>query len=587
MSIGLIFMKLCNRSLMATYCIGAVILLRLLLRRQPKIFSYLLWSVVLFRLLCPVTVTGAFSLLRVDPEPFSAAGIAGDGYSQRDTVTRRGPEAADGALPTAVSETTELSAEAGRADLFFRVGGYVWLAGVTAAVSYSMWTVRRFRRSLSRSVPEEDGVYTVAGLGTPVVFGFLRPRIYLPVGMEDGERQLVLTHERVHIARRDYLWKLLAWGAVCLHWFNPFVWLAYRLAETDMEMSCDEAVLARLGYGVRRAYSEALLSLSCADRNSGGCPIAFGENAVKSRIRHLLHCKKRTAAAAAAVALLLCAVLLGLSVNPARADEATEEQLRFVTAYAEAFCARDGDALVSLYTDEAAAHANIVELDRTEGGYTFGFSSPWPDEYRFVIEESADGQDNTQADIWYYAWTSDPHITVWKERLTLQETAEGWRAAESELTWLDSIATAEQFEEAYYWPDRDGYGFTDYVRRGFVDAINEQTAYGEETGGRDYHEVYREPQTAVPWILNLTGGESGLAYRSSDGETVVVYTFADGSQVRIPAYDANFDGATETYTAREEAYPAETDGGADDAAVQDAGFASREVWVVPAFWQGY
>lgn len=77
MSIGLIFMKLCNRSLMATYCIGAVILLRLLLRRQPKIFSYLLWSVVLFRLLCPVTVTGAFSLLRVDPEPFSAAGIAG------------------------------------------------------------------------------------------------------------------------------------------------------------------------------------------------------------------------------------------------------------------------------------------------------------------------------------------------------------------------------------------------------------------------------------------------------------------------------------------------------------------------------
>lgn len=614
MNIGLIFMKICNMSLTATYCIAAVVLLRFLLRGQPKIFSYLLWSVVLFRLLCPVTVTGAFSLLRVDPAPFSyetqdyggkAAALWSGAESERgETIMEE--EAAAGADRERPPQND--TAEEWTVRKIFTVGGILWLAGVAVAALYSLWSAFRLRRRLSRAVPAGNGVYEAAGFDTPFVFGVLRPRIYLPAGMEDGERQLVLAHERVHITRRDYLWKLLAWGAVCLHWFNPFVWLAYRLAEADMEMSCDEAVLARLGYGVRREYSEALLSLSCAGVNRGGCPIAFGENAVKGRIRHLLHCKKRTAAAVTVMSLLLCAVLLGLAVNPARRDEAAEEEQRqFVTAYAEAFCARDGDALVGLYTDETAAYANIGELEKTEGGYTFGLSSPWPDEYRFVIEEggntgagrTAEGRDSAQADIWYYAWTSDPHIAVWKERLTLQETEEGWRAADSELTWLDSISTAEQFKEAYYWPDWEGYGCADYVRRGFVEAINEQTAQDEAAGGADRNAVYREPQTAVPWILNLTGGESTPEYRSSGGDTVVVYTFADGSQVRIPAYDANFDGATEAFATEENrAYERQenpetdepdhdADGEADDAVMRNEDFANREVWVVPGFWSGY
>ena len=610
MSIGLIFMKICSMSLTASYCIVVVILLRFLFRRQPKILSYLLWSVVLFRLLCPVSVTGAYSLVQPLVSRLSWEQARGGGAALWQGAESRTEEWENGGGQTADlpgRETPYIAAQDENTSVsrLFVICGRVWLAGAAVLAAYSLFAALRLRRALQGASlvctdgRKEAAVYEAEGLGTPLVFGTLRPCIYLPAGMEDRERQLVLAHERVHIARRDYLWKLLAWGAACLHWFNPLVWLAYRLAETDMEMSCDEAVLARFGQEVRKEYAEALLSLSCADQNRGGCPTAFGENAVKGRIRHLLRYKKRTAAAVTVVSLLTCAVIAGLAVNPQRRDEdEAAEQESFVDAYARAFCSRDGDALVDLYIDETAADANIVELDRTESGYTFGFSSPWPDEYRFRIGDEID-ENTVQAEIWYYAWTSDPHIAVWKEQLTLYKTAEGWRAADSELTWLDSITTAEQFGEAYYDPDSGGYRFTNYVERRFVDAINEQTAYDAESGGEDRNAVYREPQTAVPWILNLTGGESTLAYRSSDGETVVVYTFADGSQVRIPAYDANFDGTTETYEAEgNRAYERQenpetdepdhdADGGADDTVMQNGDLANREVWVVPGFWSGY
>ena len=289
MSISMIFMKICGMSLTASYCIAVVILLRLLLCRQPKILSYLLWSVVLFRLLCPVSITGAYSLVRSEVSQFSweqSAAASEDGAALRRVAERRtgdmesGEGQTAGILDREAPYAVEQDGNAAMRQLFV-IGSRIWLTGVTALVAHSLFAAARLRRALRGAsavcADEQKGttVYEAAGLGTPLVFGVLMPRIYLSAGMKDRERQLVLAHERVHIARRDYLWKLLAWGAVCLHWFNPLVWLAYRLAEADMEMSCDEAALARLGREVRKEYAEALLSLSCAEGNRGGCPTAF------------------------------------------------------------------------------------------------------------------------------------------------------------------------------------------------------------------------------------------------------------------------------------------------------------------------
>lgn len=555
MNISVIFMKICNMSLTATYCIAAVILIRFLLRKQPKIFSYLLWSVVLFRLLCPVSVTGNYSLLRMDTDLISQEKLTGyheggivawhgNNYSLSDDMQEMDGDGIDGATAvTAESGFYEWEA-AQRLQKTFTVGGWIWICGIIVLAAYSLWTTVRFRKFLQGASRMENNVYEMDGLTTPFVFGIVRPRVYLPLRLPDKDRGFVLEHERVHVARKDYLIKILAWSTLCLHWFNPMVWLAYKLMEKDMEMSCDEAVVRKLGYDVRKEYSRALLSLSCDRMRLGGCPIAFGEGAVKSRVQNILSYHKKAVAAIALAAVLLCGAVVGLSMNPVSAadDASLDEQIQFVTDYANAFCDRNGNDLVGLYLDEDTAFEHIVVLDYTDEGYTFGFSSPWPDEFRFLMDEG-NTVNGGKAEIWYYAWTSDPHVAVWKENLVFSKTRDGYKVTDSTMKYLDSISSKEEFIEAYWVGG--AYRFTDYEEREFVEAINAQTQYDMAAGeGTDRNVMYRSPDTAAERILNLTGGASELESTNSGGQSTVRFIFLDGSFVEIPMYDANFDGMT-------------------------------------------
>lgn len=567
MDISVIFMKICNMSLTATYCIVAVILLRLLLKRQPKIFSYLLWSVVLFRLLCPVSISGSYSLLRMDTDLISQEKLTG--YRESGIVAWQGTTLSDDIQEmdeNGINGATAVIAESGfyeweaaqRVYKAFTVGGWIWIAGMILLIAYSVWATLKFRKLLQGASRAEDDIFEMEELTTPFVFGIVRPKIYLPAHLHDQERRFVLEHEHVHVARKDYLIKILAWGALCLHWFNPVVWLAYKLMEKDMEMSCDEAVVRKLGYGVKKAYSNALLSLSCDGLKMGGCPIAFGEGAVKSRVQNILSYHKKTAAAMAFVVILLCAAVVGLSMNPVNAatDEVLDEQIQFVTDYANAFCDRDGNALVGLYIDEDTAFEHVVELDYVGSSYTFGYSSPWPLGFRFLMNEG-NSRDEGKAEIWYYAWTSDPHITVWKEEIEFSETPDGYRVTDSDLKWFDGISSEEEFKEAYWVGG--AYRFTDYVENGFVDAINAQTQYDLEAGeSTDRNAMYRNPDTAAEWIFNLTGGVAEEGNSSFNGQATVHYIFADGSSVWIPMYDINFDGYTSALAVVTGSAPAET-----------------------------
>ena len=121
--------------------------------------------------------------------------------------------------------------------------------------------------------------------------GLFKPRIYLPSGLGEGERGYILRHERTHIRRLDHLWKLLAFLALALHWFNPLVWLAFTLAGRDMEASCDEAVLRRTAGDIRAEYAQSILRLA-AGRPSPATPLAFGAGDAKDRIRTVLCWKK-------------------------------------------------------------------------------------------------------------------------------------------------------------------------------------------------------------------------------------------------------------------------------------------------------
>ena len=299
-------------SLTGSAVIAIILLARLLLKRAPGKYSYALWAAALFRLLCPVTVESALSLL-----PASAPRI-------REAVITGG--AALGAIPAgeifALTPPADIPAQgaltaAPAAEAAFTLGGalaLIWLIGAAALLARAAAGYIRLALRLRGAERGPDGTLTAPGLGTAFALGVLRPRIYLPEGLTERERECVLAHERCHIRRGDHIFKLLAYTALSLHWFNPLVWLAWVLAMRDMESSCDEAAIARLG-GAKADYAQTLLNMA-SGRLAVGIPLAFGEDA-KRRIKGVAMMKKHKRYAVILSAALALAVIAGCAVNPA------------------------------------------------------------------------------------------------------------------------------------------------------------------------------------------------------------------------------------------------------------------------------
>ena len=128
---------------------------------------------------------------------------------------------------------------------------------------------------------------------TPFVLGLIRPKIYLPAGLNDDERDYILLHEQIHIRRKDHIIKMLAFFVLCIHWFNPLVWVAYLIMSIDMELSCDERVLKDMNEEIKKPYANSLLSLATGRHILNGSPIAFGEGNVKRRIINVLNYKNQ------------------------------------------------------------------------------------------------------------------------------------------------------------------------------------------------------------------------------------------------------------------------------------------------------
>ncbi len=163
------------------------------------------------------------------------------------------------------------------------------------------------------------------------MIGLFRPKIYLPCGLDEGEQRYIILHEQHHIKRLDHICKAMAYLALCIHWFNPLVWLAFVLAGKDMEMSCDEAVMRQVGGSIRADYSASLLALATGRRIIVETPLAFGEGNAKARIRNLGKWKQPVlwvvvAAVAASLVLIVC-----LATDPTDGSGKTREIKGMVT----------------------------------------------------------------------------------------------------------------------------------------------------------------------------------------------------------------------------------------------------------------
>lgn len=305
---GDIFLKVFNLSVSASWLILAVLAVRFLLkRRAPKWVLPLLWGVVALRLICPVSIESALSLLP-SGETLSPETVH---FAPSPAITS-GVAIIDDAVNPVLQESFGVqgvqTASANPLDVAVFIASIVWLLGMLALLIYALVSTRQLRRRVEPAMLLRENIYESEFVSSPFVFGLVKPKIYLPLGMDEETAVHVLAHERAHLARRDHWWKVLGFALLAVYWFSPLVWLSYILFCRDIELACDEKVVRTMDAPQRADYSQSLLSCAVQGRRIAVCPLAFGEGNIKARVKNVLS-GKRASRSAAVLALIVLAVL--------------------------------------------------------------------------------------------------------------------------------------------------------------------------------------------------------------------------------------------------------------------------------------
>lgn len=532
-----IFLKLLNMGLTASWLILAVVILRLVLKKAPKWINCLLWALVAFKLSCPFSIESALCLIPSN-EPLPERIITGNTF-QVDTGISFVDVPVNDYLGDHYYEGVTVPPDNG--NRVMSVLGVIWLTGVIIMLLYSFISYYRLYRITRVSVCLRENIFYCDGMDTPFILGIIRPRIYLPSGMEKELTEYVIAHERAHWKRRDHWWKPAGFLLLSVYWFQPLCWVSYILLCRDIELACDEKVIHSLSMEEKKAYAEALLSCSTRQSLVAACPLAFGEVGVKERIRNVLHYKKPAfwillAALLCCIASAVCFLtgpkeegedlLAAVSESGQNAEEDSRpvreaeayrdlgadrraELTDFVERWTEAFVAGDGEKIDAMLSPELSVDG-LMDSD----GYRFGFSSPWPwdvneDCFFHIYEE-----EQNRAEIYYYAHTSDPHLTCLREILWLGWEGDNCVVTKEELICYDDIATAREFREAYTsWGSLDGSGM-DYTENGLGETLNENALLSSSTA---YRELF-EPVSAAAFLLNLSDDPKEVRYSMHEPE---------------------------------------------------------------------
>ena len=310
---SVIFLKLLNLSISASWLVLVVLVLRLVLKRAPKWVDVLLWGMVALRLMLPFSIESALSLIP-SAETLSPEVVQ---FDPAPTITS-GVTIIDNAVNPSLSESFAAAPSASANPLYVwtYLAGWVWLIGLAAMLAYALVSYLRLRRRVSASIPLRENIYVCDEVPSPFILGIVHPRIYLPSALDEAQRGSVLSHERAHLARRDHWWKPLGFALLAVYWFNPLLWLAYTLLCRDIELACDERVLRGMDAGQVKDYSSALLACSVPRRMLAACPLAFGEVGVGARVKNALRYKKPAFWVVAASVAVCVVVAVCFLTNP-------------------------------------------------------------------------------------------------------------------------------------------------------------------------------------------------------------------------------------------------------------------------------
>lgn len=501
----------------------AVMAVRPLLRRAPRRAVCMLWLLVALRLLLParLTVESPVSLQQPESPPIQAY----QELRQQEKVYVSAPpeqrlEMAGPAAAQGFALLDQLPA--------------IWLTGVGCMALYMALSLLRMRWRLRAAPRIQDNVYRCTDWSTPFVLGVLAPRIYVPETVSEQDFPQVLAHERCHIRRWDHVWKPLAFLLLAVNWFNPVLWAAYVLLGRDMERACDEMVLKNATPIQRAAYSRALVACAAQPKMAAVCPLAFGEVAVKERVKNVLNYKKP--ALWAVILLVVAAAIIGvcLLTKPGYKNVGT----------------LDAEKLYALRTeyigDNAAVGAILDALGLPEMGDTAD-----SDTYAYSIRLDTNREPMGVTVCYAFAGDVPERSAEWNRQMAQR----GYIA----MALIDNI-------DWFRWTDIDQAG-TSHVtgavyssnHAGYVDALSaaRESVKGLQTymdmlrtmaedGSIVYYEGDAQPsfEETMPW--SVTGDNDPCSVRAEDYGIVYNDTLPDWDTLPLSylcAYYLNADGA--------------------------------------------
>lgn len=338
-----IFLTVIGLSLSASVLIVFAIVFRYLFKNAPKWLMGIMWVIVALRLLIPFQVGFSYGIMpeisgKVDSYIESEAS-----GKKADSVVEHNYEVVDASgLSLESTYNSQLEENNEKSDYLPNVQisnegekGFsknflltflemVWIIGIFFTVVYALLRYVSIKRKTCYSIRHNSlkNVFVCDDIDTPFILGVVRPNIYLPSGLDDETRRNVLAHERAHIRRFDHIRKQIGFGVVAIHWFNPFVWIAYMLFCKDIELACDETVITKMSLSEKKSYATSLLLCSTHKKIVLAYPLAFGEVGVKTRVKNILK-KKKTALWVIALGVVLC-IFAGMTTMTCRVSADTK-----------------------------------------------------------------------------------------------------------------------------------------------------------------------------------------------------------------------------------------------------------------------
>lgn len=330
-----IFSGVLQMSIAAAWMIPVVMVLRLLLKRAPKWVNLVLWGLVGLRLVCPFVPESRFSLMPKLPilSGYLYGNMIGNpagnafwtdtlqtGTNFSNNISQAALDGSMGAAGSGMGGVFGITGSGIRAfgtgvwripERLLSAFSILWLTGVILFTGYAVYSYVRVRRQVAEAMWLRENLWICDEVKSPFILGLHKPKIYLSSSMDEAQYPYVIAHEQAHLKRGDQWWKPLGFLILAIHWFHPFVWVAYLLFCNDLELACDESAVKKLNAQERKDYSYALLSSSMQRRLVTVCPLAFGEVGVKKRVKEILNYKKPTfwvvlAAVAVCVIVAVC-----------------------------------------------------------------------------------------------------------------------------------------------------------------------------------------------------------------------------------------------------------------------------------------